>query len=116
MRQTDAALAELMLWQDELDLCYERDKIELFSGAVALCFKQKKLCTASYEQFKQWIKARLDLINNCECSIWRDKHWFYGFGYQDGASAQFYANAWEFIARSHRFDFNELRAPAAPRC
>ncbi|PWM49706.1 MAG: hypothetical protein DBX41_06740 [Clostridiales bacterium] len=111
---TDAALAELTLWQDELDLCYERDKIELFSGAVALCFKQKKLCTASYEQFKQWIKARLDLINNCECSIWRDKHWFYGFGYQDGASAQFYANASEFIARSHHYDLMSEGASCTP--
>ena len=100
----DRAAEILRTWQDELDLCYEEDRIELFAGCVRLAFEAKLLTKTTFQAFEKWLEARKEIIGNCENVIWRDKRYFYGFVYWQDGRAQIYSNADETIVQKHRYD------------
>lgn len=100
----DAAEEILRDWQEELELCYDADKIELFAGAVKMSFDAKLLKKATFARFKHWIEERKELISNSDNVIWRDKRIFYGFMYWQDGQAKVYSNAEKVIVHEHRYE------------
>ncbi len=90
---TNTALEPLTLWQNDLELCYEQDRINCFASLCQMAYEAKLLTASAYHRLTQWSSQRSEQIANCENVIWHDKHYFYGFLYWQDGQEHIYSNA-----------------------
>lgn len=104
VRADDRATNIFYKWKDELELCYDEDQIRLVEGVLQYAFKAKLLTIETTNVIKVWIEERLEIISNCENTIWQDERWFFGFLFIDNGVIKPYVNAEECIVLERQFN------------
>ncbi len=100
---TDQAKGMLQQWQEELELCYDPDEIQLYAEVVQEAFVRKLLCAESLEQLQRWAGRRQEQIRSNEHPIWREKRCIYGFLYRQNGNFLPYSNAEKQVALERRY-------------
>ncbi len=108
---TNDAQTMLQLWQDQLELCFEGDQINLFAGAVKLAFQSKLIDNQTYLAYLEWIEDKLTQIVSHTNVRWRKSCSMHGFIYWEYGKQQVYTNAlWQkAMERQHEVRANQLR-------
>lgn len=110
----DSAAKIMRKWQEELELCFIEEKINLFWGELQAVQAAKLLTEDTFFTLKEWVEDRKAQIAKHENVPWHRKHTIHGFMYWENGVKKVYVNAQYSLAMQRLCEIKEQGAYCTP--